>query len=86
MEIGCFDRTFFSGLHQTGYLAAIQAKAPRQGSRDYVLLASLHSIVATSNFDKQNGEGESGGILLAGLTAIIGTCQKSKQPIEHVHP
>ena len=49
------DRTFFGGFHQTRYLTAIQAKAPSQGSRDQTLLAILYSVVATSNFDQQNG-------------------------------
>jgi hypothetical protein len=52
MGIGRFDRTFFSRLHQTRYLSAIQAEAPSQGLLDYALLACLYSVVATGNFDK----------------------------------
>jgi hypothetical protein len=86
MEIGRFNCTFFSRLHQTRYLAAIQPEAPSQGSLDYALLAGLYSVVAAGNFDKQKGEGESGIILFAGSMAIIDTCQKANQRVEHVHP
>jgi hypothetical protein len=84
MEIGRFDRTFFSRLDQTRYLAAIQAEAPSQGSLNYALLASLYSVVATGHFDKQKGEGKSGIVPFAGLMPIIDACQKANQLIKHV--
>jgi len=84
MEIDRLDRTFFCRLHQARYLAAVQAEAPGQDPLDYALFANLDSVVATGNFDKQHGKSERGIVLLAGLTAVIDSGQKAKQPIEHV--
>src|SRR6266478_7243958 len=84
MEIGRLDRSFLCRLDQACHLAALQAEAPGQGALDYASFANLDPVVAAGNFDKQHGKGEGGIVPLAGLTAVIDTGQKAKQPIEHV--
>jgi hypothetical protein len=84
MEIGRLDRAFFCRLNQLRYLARRQAEAPGQEPLDYALFASLNSVVAAGNFDKQHGKSEGGIVLFAGLTDVIDTPQKGKQSFEHV--